>query len=97
MSKIEPTYATLNNRTMKGIYLTQLGKQEIEDKIAELEENQKDVKTDFDWNKCVIEKNVYKTILSSATILPFEESWAAFDLKMDIISYPNGVIIQPKQ
>lgn len=60
---------------MKGIYLTEEGKKEIEAKIAELEQNQKDTKTDFDWNQCVIEKNVYKTILSSATILPVEESW----------------------
>lgn len=90
---------------MKGIYLTQESKQEIEARIAELEQNQKDTKTDFEWNESVIEKNVYKTILSSAIILPVEESWEEiFNIHgmskviTNFISiYPQGVIIQPKQ
>jgi GTP-sensing pleiotropic transcriptional regulator CodY len=95
---------------MKEIYLTEQSKQEIETKILELEEIQASAKTDFEWNKCVIEKNVYKEILSSATILPVEESWERLEENLleglhehtkleNVISidYPNGVIIQPNQ
>jgi hypothetical protein len=91
---------------MKGIYLTAEAKQEIESKIAELEKNQENAKTDFDWNNCVVEKNVYKNVLESATILPVEENWEKavpdgieediiFDYIQDKFKY--GVIIQPKQ
>jgi hypothetical protein len=66
---------------MKGIYLTEEAKKEIEAKIAELEidlENHiqhcKMTGSDYDYQ---FEQGIeiYKEILSSATILPVEESW----------------------
>jgi hypothetical protein len=61
---------------MKGIYLTEEGKKEIEDKIAELEK-EGDV-----WSPCFgIAMDVYQEILSSATILPVEESFEQFKKK----------------
>ena len=78
---------------MKGIYLTEEGRQEIEDKIAELEKNK--------YPKLRIDLDVYKEILSSATILPVEESWTTIDFKYptyfsQMTAFPNGLIIQPK-
>jgi hypothetical protein len=60
---------------MKGIYLTQQGKQEIEAKIAELE-YKKSLKSD-DNNIWYFQGKIddLKEILSSATILPVEEDW----------------------
>jgi hypothetical protein len=87
---------------MKGIYLTEEGKQEIEAKIAELEEVKRNCKTDYEWNEAVIEQNTYKQILSSAIILPVEESWDKWwnkssDNWFDELKqkYPQGIIIQP--
>jgi hypothetical protein len=88
---------------MKGIYLTQESKQEIEAKIAELEKplNKQPAHIDTIHYKLI---DAYKEILSSVTILPVEESW-----KLSVVSitpykqgllkslYKNGVIIQPKQ
>jgi hypothetical protein len=76
---------------MKGIYLTQEGKQEIEAKIALYE-------------YCTLlphqvgELKIYKEILSSATILPVEESWGNMPIGVNEseLSYPQGVIIQSK-
>jgi len=88
---------------MNGIYLTQKGKQEIEAKIAELEEVKRNCRTDYEWDDAAIEQNIYKKILSSATILPVEESWRKCGIvnreeRESVTSdYPNGVIIQPKQ
>jgi len=59
---------------MKGIFLTQEGKKEIEAKIAELEyifEREGELFSSRDSGKY----HLYKEILSSATILPVEESW----------------------
>jgi hypothetical protein len=93
---------------MKGIYLTEEGKQEIEAEIAELEyifEREGELFSSRDSGKY----HLYKEILSSATILPVEESWKSMvegddDYEHYIenvvcfpTSYPNGVIIQPKQ
>ena len=80
----------MNN--MKGIYLTEQAKQEIEAKIALYE-------------FCnllphqVGEIKVYKEILESATILPVEESWGRVPMGTNEceLLLPNGVIIQPKQ
>jgi hypothetical protein len=79
---------------MKEIYLTEEGKKEIEAKIALYE-------------SCGLlihqigELTIYKEILSSATILPVEESWENVKDLLDIntfpISYKNGVIIKPKE
>ena len=85
---------------MKGIYLTKEGKKAIEDKIAELEKplNKQPANIDTIHYKLI---DAYKEILSSATILPVEESWEGVSRDMspiDEVFYPNGVvIIQPKQ
>jgi hypothetical protein len=88
---------------MKGVYLTEEGKKAIEDKIAELEdiiEKYKECKN-WMWFDTVGQLEAYKEILSSATILPVEESWEGVSRDMspiDEVYYPNGVvIIQPKQ
>jgi hypothetical protein len=84
---------------MKGIYLTEEGKKEIEAKIAELE---KFAIHKGDTSPRII---MLKEILSSATILPVEDNWDEIRL-LDIIDssgtgnltkakYPNGVIIKP--
>jgi hypothetical protein len=87
---------------MKGIFLTQEGKKEIEAKIAYLE---KWIQKEND--ECLLghwkgEKIIYEEILRSSTILPVEESWQDFsesetNFNFNQEHYPNGVIIQPKQ
>jgi len=90
---------------MKGIFLTPEGKQEIESKIANLEQQIKISESFDDKIRAGIEtfeKKVYEEFLTSATILPVEESWNKVDEKSDYgLSseefYPQGVVIQPKQ
>jgi hypothetical protein len=88
---------------MKGIYLTEGAKQEIEAKMLRIENIfVDDENTECDKFLLKKEYNLYKEILSSATILPVEESWELADKKSDYgLSskefYPQGVIIQPKQ
>jgi len=96
---------------MKGIFLTQEGKKEIEAKIAYLE---KWIQEEND--ECLLghwkgEKIIYEEILRSSTILPVEESWYKVienvenDSQFLILQtpfimkslYEQGVIIQPKQ
>jgi hypothetical protein len=72
---------------MKGIYLTQEGKQEIEAKIKDLEfktemipdKNNQNItrsRNQANWHNLYSgELNILKEILQSATILPVEESW----------------------
>ena len=85
---------------MKGIYLTEEGKKEIEAKIAELEK-QKYGSIEFDLVFYGTSGKVLmlKEILSSATILPVEDNWDGilfmFGIKRNL--YPNGVIIKPKE
>jgi len=93
---------------MKGIYLTEEGKKEIEAKIDELEDVKFNCKTDYEWNETLIEQNVYKKILSSATIIPVEKSYndiQHFETSEHgtiirkhflMANYSNGIIIQPK-
>ena len=88
---------------MKGIYLTPEGKQEIENKIAELE------KPTFHWDGIYVSEKaeerieVYKELFESATILLVEESWDEVEFCYEYAleelqeKYPNGVVIQPKQ
>jgi hypothetical protein len=88
---------------MKGIYLTEEGKKEIETEMRELMTDIGHLTTSFlkefdeSCKKVIIEKriklNVYNNLLKSATILPVEESWDKcwFDELKD--KYPNGVII----
>jgi len=82
---------------MKGIYLTEQGKQEIEAKIAELEEykDSEICKDPRDWSFTSGKQAILKEILSSAIILPVEKS-ENFNLEK-IFDYKKGVIIQPKQ
>jgi hypothetical protein len=87
---------------MKGIYLTQEGKQEIESKIAELEEENKFPVDKWEEGKNQGKIYILEEILSSATILPVEESWnlsvvAITPFKQGLLKtlYKNGVIIQP--
>jgi hypothetical protein len=95
---------------MKGIYLTEEGKAEIQAKIADLESGLK-VLSLTEGFKDMGKISIYKEILSSATILPVEESFYTVEnmlnrhcgrtgcSKDDAIlkEYLNGVIIQPKQ
>jgi hypothetical protein len=83
---------TLNKtKTMKGIYLTEEGKKDIEAKIAELEKLALDEdRPSFRMGQ----KIILLEILSSATILPVEESWENVNDLLNI--YKNGVIIKPK-
>jgi hypothetical protein len=90
---------------MKGIYLTQEGKQEIEAKIAELEKFYMTArKVGVTMERIDWEIQYLKEILSSATILPVEESYKNIKsmyhhntMREDFeYKYPNGVIIQPK-
>jgi hypothetical protein len=87
-------------------YITEETKQEIEAKITELKKVYpvylKNQLAGTLANRALV--NAYEEILSSATILPVEESW-----KLSVVSitpykqgllkslYKNGVIIQPKQ
>jgi hypothetical protein len=65
---------------MKGIYLTQEGKKEIEFKIAKLllkleDEKNSESPLEFLLGECIGVHNILKEILSSATILPVEDSF----------------------
>jgi hypothetical protein len=63
---------------MKGIYLTEKAKQEIQVKIAELEIKRDEAAKDDDEvyaNSCIGQIFTYYEILSSATVLHVEESW----------------------
>ena len=85
---------------MKGIYLTEEGKQAIEAKIVELEESSK-IETFHASLLVETEIQTYKEILSSAMILPVVESWESVSDYITSIEqsyFPNGVIIiQSKQ
>jgi hypothetical protein len=84
---------------MKGIYLTEEAKAEIEAEIKNLEDRAYDsgVNTDHYFN-CFSKIEILQEILFLATILPVEESWDHVDENTHTIPkvYPNGVIIQPK-
>ena len=94
---------------MKGIYTTQEGKQEIEDKIAEIEK-ERFYGSESNSDYRIGQQKVWKEILALATILPVEASWEKLEENLleglhehtkleDVISidYPNGVIIEPKK
>jgi hypothetical protein len=81
---------------MKGIYLTEQGKQAIEAKIKHIKVLEKNsVLSNFYQGQIAI----LKEILSSATILPVEESWGNMPIGVNEseLSYPQGVIIHSKQ
>jgi ribosome-associated translation inhibitor RaiA len=87
---------------MKGIYITEEGKKEIEDKIAEIKKIIKTRPKKYVLNPklkehlCCLEQ-----IRFSATILPVEKSWNHFYGIVDGVDtrayYPNGVIITNQQ
>jgi hypothetical protein len=85
---------------MKGIYITEEGKRELEEKIAELEEQlgSKELYLTV-WYGLNHKKIMLKEILSTATILPVEDSWGKVPMGTNEceLTLPNGVIIQPKQ
>jgi hypothetical protein len=84
---------------MKGIYLTEEGKQEIENKIADYERSEAH---DDEYYEMELQGKykVYEEILASAIVLPVD-NWQNVKDMLDIntlpISYKEGVIIQPKQ
>jgi len=98
---------------MKGIYLSPEGKALIEAKIAELNDNiskfdEYSAFLNVHYTEYVKEKEILKEILSSATVLPVEESWketlgkqlnkfqvGGEDSTLEG-NYPDGLIIQPK-
>jgi hypothetical protein len=85
---------------MKGIYLTQEGKEEIEAKIAQLEKYKNS--DQCNWSFVLGRQATLEEILSEAIILSVEESWDGFildpkDSKYVQKGYPNGVIIKPKE
>jgi len=94
---------------MKGIYLTEEGKKEIENKIADYERSEA-YDDEYYERELQGKYKIHKEILASAIILPVEESWEKLEENLleglhehtrleHVISidYPNGVIIQPKQ
>jgi hypothetical protein len=89
---------------MKGLYLTEDGKKAIEDKIAEFENYTYATQNIWIEGQNSGMLKILEEIVSSATILPVEESWSeAFrhsdgDYQETIESYySQGVIIQSKQ
>jgi hypothetical protein len=86
---------------MKGIYITEEGKKELEVKIAELEILKEDCE-DCIWREYNSSQVTYQEILSSAIVLPVEKSWievcSDYDDTSDFFKkcYPNGLVIQPK-
>lgn len=88
---------------MKGIYLTQESKQEIEARIDELEKDYFKLKGNDDPDEHYLDgaRTYLKNILASATILPVESNMSyvkSYDFVDEFDEeYPNGVIIQPKK
>jgi hypothetical protein len=95
---------------MKGIYLTEEGKQELESQIYALEEyKDSDIcKDPRDWSFVSGKQAIIKEILSSAIILPVEKSYndiqhfetsehGTIIRKHFLMSnYSTGIIIQPE-
>jgi len=87
---------------MKGIYLTEKAKKEIEAKIIKLEKS--NGSDDFEVGMIFATCETYKQILSLATILPVEDNWDEIRLldgydssgtgNLTKAKYPNGVVIK---
>jgi hypothetical protein len=90
---------------MKGIYLTEECKKDIEDIIIELNDQiriSESLNDNIRASLETYEKKVYEMILESAIILPVEENWDDLSSKFwheenSKRLYPNGLIIQPKK
>jgi hypothetical protein len=84
---------------MKGIYLTEEGKQEIENKIADYETSEA-YDDEYYERELQGKYKIHKEILASAIVLPVDY-WQNVKDMLDIntlpISYKEGVIIKPKQ
>jgi hypothetical protein len=81
---------------MKAIFITEEGKKAIEDKIAELKKPIAHYDGIYVSEAANAEVELLKEILSSATMLPVEESWEGVSRDMSPmveVYYPNGVII----
>jgi hypothetical protein len=85
---------------MKGLYITEDGRRELEAKITKIEE-QLDSKDMYQtlWYGLNYEKLMLKEILSTATILPVEDSWGKVPMGTNEceLTLPNGVIIENKE
>jgi hypothetical protein len=85
---------------MKGIYITEECKKELETKIDE-PERQLYLKEMYEstWHRFSGKKSMLKEILSLATILPVEDSWGKVPMGTNEceLTLPNGVIIETKQ
>jgi hypothetical protein len=88
---------------MKGIYLTEEAKKEIEAIIENLKQPAPHWDGVYVSDRMDERRELYEQILSSATILPTEESWTDFynatsplftHFKPSDVEYPNGVIIE---
>lgn len=80
---------------MKGIYLTEEGKKAIEDKIAELEKENKFPVDKWEEGKNQGKIYILEEILKSATILPVYE-YLGHAMQNKDLDNPKGIIIQPK-
>ena len=85
---------------MKGIYLTEQGKQEIEAKIVELKLPHAHHDGIYVSDEQLAKIDLLEDILTVAIILPVEENWDY--LKENQImnlefKHPDGIIIKPKQ
>ncbi len=91
-------------------YITEETRQELEIKLVKIDfdiQAQKSFKFPVEYilGELEGEKRTIQQLLSSATVLPVEESWEDFDkatnamykhFKSTGVEYPNGVIIEPK-
>ncbi len=90
---------------MKDIYLSEEGKKEIEAKLKQIRINDRaDYESDEDYllRKHELEQNFIDDVISSATILPVEESWEDVEFfppdnesqTERVLRFKNGVIIK---
>ena len=76
---------------MKGIYITEEGRKEIEQKISELERPFMEWSKEEDAYQKYANAQVYKEILSSAIILPESPNYSSIE---DIITEEHGSVIR---
>jgi hypothetical protein len=85
---------------MKGLYITEEGRRGIEGKIANLEKQiERNRRHESRFFRLSGKKLVLKEILSTATILPVDDSWVKVPMGTNEceLSLPNGVIIEAKE
>jgi|694.fasta_scaffold00478_122 hypothetical protein len=82
---------------MKGIYLTEEGKKEIEDRITRLESINMYSSSINQIHQNELINAVYKEILKVSTIIPVVSDWESVSNSMTEYEksyFPNGLIIQ---